>query len=115
MTRLFRQISTGKWLPIKQNANQATPGSAYFVEFARRFGIMPEDIEVVVVDTLPVDFLTNRLGKLPDPPKPMPIENDPVFRATILTILDMVNTTLQDGGRRPFSPGELVSLIRLKL
>lgn len=61
MRRIYRQTSTGKYLPVNYSDNTHTPETVEIADLAVRFNIDPVDIEVSKVEALPADFDANMI------------------------------------------------------
>lgn len=112
--RVFRHRPTARWLPVIQDAAAHTPGVAYVPGLAREYGLRAEDVEVVVMAERPADLDTNVVPRLPKI-RPLPLEADPVFRATVLTLLEALNVERAEHARAPITPAQFVAAVRAKL
>lgn len=77
--RLFKHTPTGQWVPLRMPDGTVTPGRAYVPELAARYGLNPDDIEVIDgVLEAPPDFETNQVPRpaepAPPPPRPLPTD-----------------------------------------
>lgn len=103
--RLFQHAPTGRWLPIRQDPRERTPGSAYRPDLAREYELEVQDIDVVVLDNVPPDFETQRVPIPVRVPTPEQLEDAeirddrmPTF-AEIDTLVETLFPTLTDPQR----------------